>query len=459
MHMGEDVKGTKETWSNTSVLKFAGSRDPVEAVLQAAREAVLEGIDKGWTGPPFDPMKLAELRGIILSPCGDIRDARILPLRQSRFQIEYNPNRPSGRIRYSIAHEIAHTFFPDCGERIRNRGKSLETDEAQLEALCNIAAAEILMPIGSLSGEEIGSLKIEKVSDLRKRFDVSTEAVLIRLAHLSQEPCSMFVASRWTTSRHQNNYRLDYSIPTRSWAHPLSRGTKFPEQSPVAECTAIGFTSSGQVELPDVQGKFHVECMGIAPYPGALFPRVAGFICSRKRGTTAGIRYVKGDALQPRAEGRKIIAHVVSDSTPNWGGRGFAIALKKKWASAQEDFRMWASAGGRLQLGNVRFFAVEEGIEVATMVCQRGYGPSVTPRIRYAALETALQSISVRADSHGASVHMPRIGCGQAGGSWMLVEELIAATLLESKIPVTVYDLPEQSDRIKGQMSLTLYAK
>jgi hypothetical protein len=38
-------------------------------------------------------------------------------------------------------------------------------------------------------------LDINTISETRKRFDVSTEAVLIRLAHLSDEPCAVFMAS------------------------------------------------------------------------------------------------------------------------------------------------------------------------------------------------------------------------------------------------------------------------
>src|SRR5207245_1567973 len=36
-----------------------------------------------------------------------------------RIQIEFNPNKPKGRLRYSIAHELAHTLFPDRAEAVR----------------------------------------------------------------------------------------------------------------------------------------------------------------------------------------------------------------------------------------------------------------------------------------------------------------------------------------------------
>jgi O-acetyl-ADP-ribose deacetylase (regulator of RNase III) len=41
-----------------------------------------------------------------------------------------------------------------------------------------------------------------------------------------------------------------------------------------------------------------------------------------------------------------------------------------------------------------------------------------------------------------STVHMPRIGCGLAGGEWEEVRPMIESTLSDSDIPVIVYDLP-----------------
>jgi len=40
----------------------------------------------------------------------------------------------------------------------------------------------------------------------------------------------------------------------------------------------------------------------------------------------------------------------------------------------------------------------------------------------------------------GASVHMPRIGCGLAGGRWPRVEPPITERLVRRGVKVTVYD-------------------
>ena len=403
-------------------------------------------MDQGWSGPPFDPLKLAEIQGISISPRADIPDARTVPVSSSsRFVIEYNPTRPAGRIRYSIAHEIAHTLFPDCGDRVRNRSREPvgQQDEWQLETLCNIAAAEILMPVGSMKKEDTDILDIDKILQSRKQFDVSTEAVLIRLVHLSEKPCSIFVAS---SRNNTSSYFFDYVIPSRSWKYVVRRGAKVPEPAPIAECTAVGFTAKGDVAFPNISEKLRVECIGIPPYPGAIFPRVAGFIASRERAPSVGsIKFLQGDVLAPRGKGMKLIVQVVSDATVNWGGRGVAIALKQKWPIAQRTFRSWVAEGRRPLLGQVHFCEVQPGMVIASMVCQRGYGPSETPRIRYTAMEKALASVAAWAKQKNASIHMPRIGCGQAGGSWMLVEELISSILVDSDLTVTIYDLPDKN--------------
>jgi O-acetyl-ADP-ribose deacetylase (regulator of RNase III) len=48
--------------------------------------------------------------------------------------------------------------------------------------------------------------------------------------------------------------------------------------------------------------------------------------------------------------------------------------------------------------------------------------------------------VAIKAAELDASVHMPRIGCGLAGGDWSRVEPLILRRLVERGVAVTVYD-------------------
>ncbi|WP_454743971.1 hypothetical protein [Cupriavidus necator] len=111
----------KFKWTNASVLNFAEGADPVAVMESRARELVLGAIDEGWSGPPFDPLELARWLDIPTEARGDIPDARTVPHGDGLLRLEYNPMRPRGRLRFSIAHEIAHSLFADCADEIRHR--------------------------------------------------------------------------------------------------------------------------------------------------------------------------------------------------------------------------------------------------------------------------------------------------------------------------------------------------
>ncbi|MFG3497448.1 macro domain-containing protein [Streptomyces sp. NPDC047928] len=154
-----------------------------------------------------------------------------------------------------------------------------------------------------------------------------------------------------------------------------------------------------------------------------------------------GIVYVRGDATTPQGEGFKIIAHVCND-IGGWG-KGFVLALSRRWPEPEADYRRWhrGRAGNDFGLGAVRYVQVGPYLWVANMVGQRGLrkGGKGVP-VRYEAIDTALTALAGKAAELGASVHMPRIGCGLSGGSWSRVEPLIADRLVTRGIPVTVYD-------------------
>jgi O-acetyl-ADP-ribose deacetylase (regulator of RNase III) len=155
----------------------------------------------------------------------------------------------------------------------------------------------------------------------------------------------------------------------------------------------------------------------------------------------SGITYVKGDATCPQAKGVKIICHICND-IGGWG-KGFVLALSKRWEAPEAEYRKWHSTGknGGFALGAVQFVQVEPYIWVANMVAQRGIKRgSSGPPIRYEAVAACLTQLAVRALELGASVHMPRIGCGLAGGKWSEVEPMIEQSLIAAGVPVTVYD-------------------
>jgi hypothetical protein len=442
-------------WTNPSVLALAGDRDPVGVVTDHARNLVFSAVEQGWQGPPYDPFKLAELMHIRLVPREDLYDARIV-VGDERPQIEFNPTRPRGRVRFSVAHELAHTFFPDYQEVIRYRGGATEktADEWQLELLCNVAAAELLMPVGSFRSLEDEPLRIERLMDLRKTFDVSTEALLLRVAKLTEQPSGVFAASRVDGNAFDAPFRIDYVTGSRNWTPPVARGLRVAAESVLGECAAVGYTAKASEAWID-GSELRIECAGIAPYPGQKAPRVVGLLLPE--GDAPAERVVTeilGNALDPRGDGPYLLVHLVNDKTANWGG-AFARALKQRWPGAQESFKEWASRDN-LVLGRVQISDVAADTVIATMIAQKGYGPAATPRIRYSALREALAEVAAAAAARNARVHMPRVGAGQAGGEWPIIRELIDETLVRRGVDVTVYTLPGTKIDEPAQTRLTL---
>jgi Zn-dependent peptidase ImmA (M78 family)/O-acetyl-ADP-ribose deacetylase (regulator of RNase III) len=443
-------------WSHPSVLAL-GEDDPIERITSLARHMVLDAMEAGWTGPPYDPFALAEHLGIRIVPTEDVIDARTHGGAGGKFTIEFNPSRPPARIRYSIAHEVAHTLFPDCAAAIRNRAthEQMLADEWQLEMLCNVAASEILIPLGTLKESRQIPPSVDKVIELRRKFQVSFEAMLLRLVKVTDHPCFAFAARHDETS---DRYKLDYKICSAAWGRTqhLDSGFTLPRQSAASDCMAIEHTSKNEEKWLPTGDCWWVEYLGIPPYPGQVRPRVIGIAAPLEKGggQAARIKYVNGNATEPRGSDQKLIVQVVNDKALIWGA-GFSRQLRQKWPHAQAEFKNWVLSTKReFKLGSTHIVRVDDSTTVASVVAQRGYGPADHPRIRYNALAASLQRVGDLARRAGASIHMPRIGSGLAGGSWEVVEEIVEETLCRQGLRVTVYDLPGKSQSLKKQGSL-----
>jgi hypothetical protein len=464
-------------WTNPSVLALAGDGDPVDAITGLAQHVVLAAVDAGWEGPPFDPFVLADLLGVPLVAGQGLLDARTVPSSEQGLPrhdpldellgptppvlIEYNPARPRGRLRYSLAHELAHTLFPDVAAMVRNRTGTgavadlAGSDEWQLELLCNIAAGELLMPTDTLAGLDDSDLDIDALMAVRAHYDVSTEALLRRVAAQTRQPVAVFAASRVRADDASSPFQVEYAVGSRSFASPLRRGQPLPAAGVLADCAAIGFTARGTLAIAPAGIELAVQCVGLSPYPGQRLPRVAGFVRSAQAQPTASpsISYVAGDATTPRGSGPRLIAHVVNNQASRWAPHSLAGQLAQTYPHAAFLFSTWVlDDPTRLHLGNVHFADVPgQDLTVASMVAQHGYGPSAEMRLSYEALGSCLRTVAEQAARLGASVHLPRIGTGQAGGRWPVVRELIDRTLCRHHIPVTVYTLPGQRLEENGE--------
>lgn len=168
------------------------------------------------------------------------------------------------------------------------------------------------------------------------------------------------------------------------------------------------------------------------------------------------LQYVKGDATAPIGPGPKLIPHCCND-VGRWGA-GFVLAVSRRWPQTKDLYMAWYKSNpevlsnennlalevtGRMGLGESQLIRVASDIWVVNIVGQHGVGMGAggRPPIRYEALRKGLQATCRWAGIHKASVHMPRIGAGLAGGHWGNIETMVKNEIVHRGIEVTVYDL------------------
>ena len=159
------------------------------------------------------------------------------------------------------------------------------------------------------------------------------------------------------------------------------------------------------------------------------------------RSNVKPIQYIVGDATRPQGAGQKIIAHVCND-LGRWG-KGFVLAVSRRWREPEDVFKASFRANNNCALGDIQIVPVSPEITIVNMIAQHRVAvksETSIPPIRYEALERALSQVAEGALELNATVHMPRIGCGLAGGRWELIEPIIEKQLSSQNIAVTVYD-------------------
>jgi hypothetical protein len=404
------------------------------------RELVLQARDAGLSGPPFNPAIVARLLGIAVEANGAVVDARTVTGPHG-LVIQYNPQQSRARTRFTLAHEVAHALMPDVAERPRYRGGDGSPDDWQLELLCNIGAAEIIMPAGSIDPPETVA-PIEQLVRDRLRFDVSVEAYLLRVVKAARIPVSLVVAS--TQGSRDSAYRVDYVTGSETAPVLDLRGRSVPLDSAISEINAIGSTSRGREDWP--AGRLvDVECVGLPGYPRSTRPRVAALIRHELSPRPDFLHFVHGDVLSPRPRGPVLIGQLVNDRAYRWGG-GVARQAARRFPDAEREFGPWLrSLPADDRLGSVHLHRIDERVELASMVAQHGFGGSAEARIRYHALDACMTRLVSRATERSASVHLPRIGTGGAAGDWRTVEAMIRHHFASTGVQVWVHDLPPRA--------------
>ena len=162
-------------------------------------------------------------------------------------------------------------------------------------------------------------------------------------------------------------------------------------------------------------------------------------------------KYIKGDSTNP-IQVPALIIHVCNNQG-GWGA-GFVLALSKKWSEPEKAYRDWYNGkfvvpqiidSHQFELGSTQFVPIlNENIWIANMIAQDKYRKyrkseheSNHVYLNYDALNKTLTRSYKFAYENNLTIHMPKIGCGFAGGDWNIIEKMIKP--LSEKVNTTVY--------------------
>lgn len=275
------------------LVRATGAADATEAIRVRARELISTFVAAfGEPTMPVDMNVLTSLRGIRTSDERPFHspDAELSPDGSGGVTMRVNPDRPETRQRFSIAHEITHTFFPEyttkewCRTDARYRDRS--NPDEHLEMLCDIGAAELLFPHPWFARDCQQVQEAAGLIDLAKTYQASREATIRRFAEISPDPiAAVFFAwklkptQKGTVGRKEQTnlfgispeeerldalrLRIEYSIPSpdfRNDGHFLPKDKSVESDGPLYLAASTGQPAHGEcyLDLGQASGTYRI---------------------------------------------------------------------------------------------------------------------------------------------------------------------------------------------------------
>jgi len=278
----------KSSWTHKSVralVHAAGGGNPEEIIRRKSKALVHAAKRMGWSGPPYNPLELASFRGIRSQESTGLfsAEAQLTPMEGRQLLLEFNPDRSFGRRNFSISHEIVHTFFDDCYDMVHRRRANPRTFDPQneVEHLCQVGAAEILMPEEDFAAD-IANLpfSMRSVPELARRYGASREAAARRMLAVSGRTAALVFFSRRLKPREirddQGNaepkMRILYVVPSVDFNVFLPPHKSVPNHSCVGVVNEADEVASAR-ESWDISGfgAWQIEAMALR-IPGDAGP-------------------------------------------------------------------------------------------------------------------------------------------------------------------------------------------
>lgn len=214
---------------------------------------------------PVDPFHIARQEEISLLPGeydGEF-DGRIVYKRESNlghfylcYAAEELPFRPQGRVRFSVAHELAHFYLPEHRKRLlEGNSHSSHSDFVSKKAREREAdqfAAELLMPRGLFEAEVYRLDAYCTLKDLRRLagqvFETSLTSTIRRYVELNFEPCCLIMAENGIISWSiRSDDMRDQALGWVDWGSRLPE-TSITARARMSKLSGANLTTEGPVD-------------------------------------------------------------------------------------------------------------------------------------------------------------------------------------------------------------------
>ena len=145
---------------------------------EAVKQAVAE-IMQGVACPPTDLEAIGRKVGIQKISYERFPGSGELHKEKDGYRIVCSSDQPRARQRFTVAHELAHVILERTGRNAPRAGKSVER-------VCDMLAAECLMPTSVFKAQLPATLTLSDIAHLARTFNTSITATAIRCAHFRQ---------------------------------------------------------------------------------------------------------------------------------------------------------------------------------------------------------------------------------------------------------------------------------
>lgn len=243
-----------------SLLEQGRQRDPSatdEELIVAIADEIVDTID---LEPPVNERMLASYVGINRIDVCDLPWAGCLVHEGGDLIIRVRASDPRGRQRFTICHEVAHTFLPGYSQRAQYRCTPLSRRGRRddNEVLCDVAASALLLPTRHVKAAmQDAAFTLETIEDLADECEASLEATARRVVSLWPEPCALIRLEVMTKPREPNGepkLRVSSSVLNGTWPY-------FPAYKSVSDDHILNDCTNGAT----VYSTTNLDCIAASP--------------------------------------------------------------------------------------------------------------------------------------------------------------------------------------------------